>query len=164
MMDVRAAVNAGVAAGILSTLAQIALWSMLSNAFPAILFRDARLAAAIVMGTAVLPPLTGFDGSVMLAATLVHFSLSIFYALILAWLISRLATPLSAIVGAVFGLVLYPVNMYGFTVFFPWFEAARDWITAASHVVFGVVVALVYVALSQKDARARHAEGDRPKN
>jgi hypothetical protein len=163
-MDLRAAVNAGVAAGILSTLAQIALWSTLSNAFPAILFRDARLAAAIVMGAAVLPPRTGFDWSVMLAATLVHFALSIFYALILAWLISRLATPLSAIVGAVFGLMLYAVNMYGFTIFFPWFEATRDWVTAASHVVFGVVVALVYVTQSRKHARARRAGGDRPKN
>ena len=47
MIDVRAAVYAGVAAGIVSTLAQIALWLIFSDAFPAILFRDARLTAAI---------------------------------------------------------------------------------------------------------------------
>jgi hypothetical protein len=160
MIDVRAAVSAGIAAGILSTLAQIALWLIFYDAFPAILFRDAHLAAAIVMGRGVLSPLENFDWRVMLAATLVHFTLSIFYSLILSSLISRHASLLSAIAGAAFGLILYSVNMYGFTVVFPWFEAARDWITLASHVVFGVVVALVYKVLSKRrGGRAHHADG-----
>ncbi len=159
MIDVRAAVYAGVAAGIVSTLAQIALWLIFSDAFPAILFRDARLTAAIVMGRGVLPPPASFDWRVMLAATLVHFALSMLYGLILSWLMSRLATPLSTIVGAAFGLILYAANMYGFTVVFPWFEAARDWITLASHLVFGVVAALVYRALSRRRGVHAHDAG-----
>ena len=159
MIDVRAAVSAGIAAGILSTLAQIALWLIFSDAFPAILFRDARLTAAIVMGRGVLAPPTTFDLRVMLVATLVHFALSMLYGLILSWLMSRLATPLSTIVGAAFGLILYAANMYGFTVVFPWFEAARDWITLASHLVFGVVAALVYRALSRRRGVHAHDVG-----
>ena len=157
MIDVRAAVFAGFAAGILSTLAQIALWLIFSDAFPAILFRDARLTAAIVMGRGVLPPPASFDWRVMLVAMLVHCALSILYSLILSWLISRHATLLSAITGAAFGLILYAANMYGFTVVFPWFEAARDWITLASHVVFGVVAALAYKALSRRQGIHAHA-------
>ena len=159
-MDIRAAVLAGVAAGVFATIVQIALWSVFSDAFPAILFRDARLAAAIVMGRGVLPPPASFDWQILLVATLVHFALSISYGLILSGLISRLATPLSAIVGAAFGLMLYAVNMYGFTVLFPWFEAARDWITATSHVAFGATAAVVYKVLSQRQsAHTRRAGG-----
>jgi hypothetical protein len=41
----------------------------------------------------------------------------------------------------VFGLLLYGVNMYGFTAAFAWFEACRDWITLAAHLVFGIMLA-----------------------
>lgn len=76
------------------------------------------------------------------------------YGLILSALISPLDTQRPVAVGAAFGLVLYGVNMYGFTIVFPWFEAARDWITAAAHVVFGMTAAGVYQRLTTaKQAR-----------
>jgi hypothetical protein len=140
----RSAVLAGIAAGVVATLIQIVLWWAASEPLPAMLFRDARLAAAIVIGRQVLPPPATFDWSIMLVATLVHFALSIAYGLTLSVIISRLSTSLSFLVGATFGLFLYAINMYGFTFVFPWFAAARDWITAATHVVFGVVAAVVY--------------------
>jgi hypothetical protein len=52
----RAAIYSGVAAGFVATLAQFALWSVFTDALPAILYRDARFTAAIVMGRGVLPP------------------------------------------------------------------------------------------------------------
>jgi len=84
----------------------------------------------------------------MLVATLVHFALSVAYGLILSRLIARLRTPSSLLVGAVFGVCLYVVNMHGFTIFFPWFDAARDWITVVAHVIFGATAAAAYKALS----------------
>lgn len=149
-IDVGAAVSAGIAAGILATAVQIILWSIFTDALPAILFRDARFAAAIVMGRDVLPPPASFDGRMMLIATLVHFALAIAYGLILARLIAGLRTPSSLLAGAAFGLVLYAVNMYGFTAVFPWFASSRDWITATTHVAFGAVVAAVYRVLSRR--------------
>ena len=151
------ALYAGVAAGILATVVQIALWSIFADALPTILFRDARFTAAIVMGRAVLPPPASFDWPVMLVATLVHFALSIAYGFILARLTSRLGHPLSLLAGAVFGLLLYAINMYGFTTVFPWFEATRDWITVAAHLVFGIAAAGVYKMLSQR--QYVHADG-----
>jgi hypothetical protein len=142
----RSAALAGIAAGVIATVAQIALWMVWSEPLPAMLFRDARLAAAIVMGREALPPPATFDWSIMMVATLVHFSLSIAYGLALSVIISRLSTSLSLLAGAAFGLFLYAINMYGFTLAFPWFATARDWITAATHVVFGVVAAVVYKA------------------
>jgi hypothetical protein len=145
----RAAVFAGVAAGILATLVQIALWAAFTDALPAALFRDARFAAAIVTGPAVLPPPATFDARVILAATLVHFTLSIVYGLALSALIAGLSLPAALFAGTAFGLSLYAVNMYAFTAVFPWFAEDRDWITATAHAAFGVSAAGVYKALAR---------------
>jgi hypothetical protein len=150
----RRAALAGIAAGVIATVAQIAMWVVWSQPLPAILFRDARLTAAIVMGREVLSPAATFDGSIMLVATLIHFALSIAYGLTLSVCISRLSRPLSLLAGAAFGLFLYAINMYGFAFLFPWFAAARDWITAATHVVFGVVVVALYKAWPMRTARS----------
>lgn len=138
---------AGIAAGVVSTVAQVALWLVFTDAFPEILFRDARLAAAIVLGRDVLPPPASFDMVVMLVSTVVHFALSIAYGLVLAAGLGALGFGAAALAGAAFGIALFVVNMYGFTNVFPWFAAARDPITVAAHVVFGVTAAVVYRAL-----------------
>lgn len=142
--DWRAGAGAGIVAGIVSTVVQLLLWLAFTDALPQILFRDARLAAAIIMGPGVLPPPAGFDAGVMLAATLVHFALSIGYGLLLAALIAPLDWYRSALVGNAFGLAIYVINMYGFTAVFPWFAVARDWITLAAHLAFGVSAAAAY--------------------
>jgi hypothetical protein len=140
----RSAVLAGIIAGVVASVAQVALWWASSEPQAAMLFRDARLTAAIVMGREVLPPPATFDGSVMLVAALVHFALSIAYGLTLSVFVARLSTPLSLLAGGAFGLFLYAINMYGFTFLFPSFVVTRGWITAAAHVVFGTVAAMVY--------------------
>ena len=152
-------VCAGVIAGIVATGVQIALWSVFTDAFPAILFRDARFAAAIVMGRGVLPPTATITWPVMLVATAVHFALSIAYGLTLSPLISRLRMLPSLLAGVAFGLLLYGVNMYGFTTVFPWFEATRDWITLATHMSFGAATAGSYEIL-RCHAGVRHETGN----
>lgn len=143
-----AAAYAGIAAGIAATIVEVVLWLAFTDAFPEIFFRDARFAAAIVMGRGVLPPAAGFDWRVLLAATLVHFALSVAYGLILSRLIWRLGMSASLLAGTAFGLFVFALNMYGFTTVFPWFEATRDLITVAAHLAFGIVAAAVYRALS----------------
>ena len=152
-MNARAALCAGLAAGVVSTLAQLVLWWTLTHALPAILVRDARLAAAIVLGPAVLAPGHDPGAQVWIVATLVHFALSLAYGAVLAALIHRLAFGLSLVGGGVFGLALYALNMHGFTRIYPWFEAARDPITIATHVVFGVSAATVYRVVAARRAR-----------
>lgn len=143
-----AAVWAGIVAGIVATGAQMVLWWVFTDDLPEILYRDARLTAAMLMGPEVLPPPPAFDWKVMAVATLIHFAISIAYGLLLACLIFRLGLVLALLVGAVYGLALYAINMYGMTVLFPWFSVARDWITIVAHVVFGVSLASTYKALS----------------
>ena len=145
-----AALYAGIAAGIMATMAQIILWWIFSGSLPGIMFRDARLAAAIVLGKEILPMQVAFDWPAMIVATLIHFSLSVIYSMILAAFIVRRSLGVSVFVGLEFGFILFGVNMYGFTLIFPWFEEARDWVTLAAHVVFGIVAASTYRVLSMR--------------
>ena len=132
---------AGLAAGAIATVAQMAVWRLAAWPLREMLLRDTRLAAAIVMGRGVLPPPATFDWTVLCAASAVHIALSIIYGLVLAPLAVRLNLRPALAAGALFGLLLYGVNMYGFTAVFPWFEASRDWITVTAHLVFGVTLA-----------------------
>lgn len=147
-IDWPAAAGAGVAAGVVATAVQIFLWWSASYPVLDTLLRDSRLAAAIVLGNAVLPVNAAFNWTIMLTATVIHFALSAIYGLLGAPLFARLPRFAGALVGAILGLALYGINMYGFTALFPWFEASRDWITATAHVVFGLTAALGYQALA----------------
>ncbi len=135
------AATAGLAAGAVATVAQMALWRLASLPLREMLLRDTRLAAAILMGRRVLSAPETFDWIVLCAASVVHIALSIIYGLVLAPLAVRLNLRPALAAGALFGLLLYGVNMYGFTAVFPWFEASRDWITVTAHLVFGVTLA-----------------------
>ena len=148
--DGRAAIWAGVAAGVSSALAQVLLWLAFTDTFPRALFRDARLTAAILLGQGVLPPPATFDAVIMLISALIHFALSIVYGLALAWVLARTAAGASLLIGALFGLALYAVNLYGFTTLFPWFAQVRDWITITAHLVFGITAAGVYRWLERR--------------
>ena len=153
-----AVIWAGVAAGTVSTLAQVLLWLLFTDEFPAVLFRDARLTAALVMGSRVLPPPATFDTGVWFVAALVHFALSIFYAALLAPFAARLGNILLLAAGATFGIVLYAVNLYGFTGLFPWFAQARGWNAAVAHAVFGMTSVYAYRYLHLRNARSQPGE------
>jgi hypothetical protein len=137
-----AAIFAGLVAGTVATVVEIVLWQLFTGRLSEVLVRDANLAAAIVLGPGSLSSLESIDRSSLAVATLVHFALSIAYALVLSWFVSRTRLA-AAVVGTAFGLGLFALNLYGFARLFPWFVVARDPITLAAHIVFGVAAALV---------------------
>ncbi|MDE2260432.1 MAG: sodium:proline symporter, partial [Betaproteobacteria bacterium] len=127
----------------LVVLMQTLLWLIFTDDFPAILFRDTRLTAALVLGSSVLSPSATFVPSIMLTATLIHFAISIVYTAFVAALTARLDATRALLAGLGFGIVLYLLNLYGFTAIFPWFVQARGWITLITHGLFGVTAVLV---------------------
>lgn len=149
-LDMKAAMLAGVVAAVVATLLQLLLWWIYALPLPETLFRDARLAAAIVLGPDVLSPPSSFDWRIMAVATGVHFALSMVYAFVLAAAVTRLPLRAAIAVGAVFGLGVYALNLYGFTWLFPWFAITRDGITIISHVVFGVTASATYIATRRR--------------
>jgi len=132
---------AGLGAGVLATVAQLVLWWLTETPPIETLLRDARLTAALVMGPGVLPPPNEASWDILLAATVIHFGLSIAYALLPASLPGCWRTVPALFAGALYGLLIYGVNLYGFTLLFPWFELARGWVTLVAHLVFGIALA-----------------------
>ncbi len=141
----RAAIWAGVIAGAVFMVLEMIMVPVFLGGSP---WAPPRMIAAIVMGQGVLPPPATFDLGILMMAMVVHFALSIIYAIVLAWMIYRLAVGPALVVGAVFGLLLYLVNFYGFTAVFPWFAQARNWVSIFAHIVFGLAAAWSYKALA----------------
>lgn len=134
------ALLAGLAAGLFAGVAQLCLWWLNEMPLPETLFRNARLTAALVMGPGVLPPPSTAQGDILLVATLLQLAMSVAYALIPAHLASRLRTGPALLAGALYGLTIYVINLYGLTLLFPWFAAARDWTTLVAHLAFGAAL------------------------
>jgi hypothetical protein len=55
----------------------------------------------------------------------------------------------AALVGALFGVLLYVINFYGMSQVFSWFDQMRGPVAFTEHVVFGVVAALAYRQLER---------------
>ena len=129
---------ASLVAATFSTAAQVVLWILFTDDWPLLLFRDARLAAAIVMGPAVLPPPASFDLAVMAVASLVHVALSLVYTALLVPFVERSAGPGALITGVAFGLALCRRQRVRLGGVFPWIAQSRDWIAAIAHIAFGL--------------------------
>lgn len=141
-LDWKAAILAGIVAGSVFLMLEMIMVPLFMGQSP---WGPPRMMAAIVLGEGVLPPPATFAPGIVLVAMLLHFVLSIVYALIFAAVIHRLGLASALALGACGGLVLYLVNFYGFTALFPWFAMARNWISIFAHIVFGLAVAAVYV-------------------
>lgn len=145
----------GVFAGSVATLAQLLLWWLAAVPLPEVLYRDTRLTAAILLPASLLAPESLFQAPsalALLTATFIHFSLSFIYSATFLYLSKRFEAvarrPLMA--GLAFGLLLYGVNMYGFTLLMPWFSLVRDGITIAAHAVFGLCLGLAVRANTRR--------------
>lgn len=137
-IDLAMVLVAGLSAGVLATLAQLVLWWLADVPLIETLLRDARLTAALLMGQGVLPPPTTGRWDILLVASFIHFALSLTYALLPAALSGRWRVGPTLGFGAFYGLLIYGVNLYGLTWFFPWFAVSRDWVTLVAHLVFGI--------------------------
>ncbi|MFZ2269245.1 MAG: SRPBCC family protein [Azonexus sp.] len=140
---------AGMAAGTLATAAQLLYWWMSQVPLAETLFRDARLTAALLMGPAVLPPPATAQWDILLVATLLHFLLSIAYALPPARLFETWRGWRLFAGGCLYGLALYVINLYGFVLLFPWFAVARDGASLFAHIAFGLTLAGCYRLFSR---------------
>lgn len=138
----RAAVG-GVIAGIVFVMMEMILVTFALDGSP---WGPPRMMAAIIMGTEVLPPPATFDMGLVMAGMVLHLVLSAVYGIIVAILIRNASMGMAMGIGAIFGLALYFINFYGFTMIFEWFANARNWVTLLSHIVFGIVAAWYYRA------------------
>lgn len=149
-----AALYAGLGAGAITIVAEIVLWWAFTDALPGILYRDAHMAAALLVGGEALAMPDAFDWRVIVVAMAMHFALSVFYAWVLSWLIPNRMVWATLLVGGAFGLALFVVNLFALTEYFPWFVVARDWITAFAHLVLGASMAVLLNLQRAPDSRS----------
>ncbi len=151
-LDSKAAIWAGVISGAVFMMVEML---MVQFVLGQSMWGPPRMIAAIAMGDGVLPPPATFDVTILMVAMVVHFVLSIAFALILAPFIHRMGFGAALGVGALYGLALYLINFYGFTVIFPWFAMARNWVSIFAHIVFGFVAAWAYARLRTPSVSTR---------
>lgn len=155
-MDWKAGILAGIIAGAVFLLLEMIMVPLFLG-MP--VWAPVRMIAAIVLGPGVLPPPATFDAGIGLTAMIVHFLLSIIFALILAAIIRRLPTGTAVLTGLIFGLALYLINFHVLTAAFPWFADARNWVSIFAHLVFGGVAAWIYKGLQR--SRVQRGIGER---
>lgn len=150
LVDWSSAIWAGTLAGAVFLLSNLFLTPVVigGNAWMVV-----RLFASILLGESILAPPATFDAGALAAALLVHFTLSILFACLVAFCLHRGGIVVGTLGGAIFGLALYGINFYTLTLpgLYPWFFAMRSWAFVLTHVVFGALVGLIYEALEVEE-------------
>ena len=143
LVDWSAALWAGFFAGLLFLGINVLLTWLVMGAHPWLFM---EYVASLVLGSEVLALPPTFSGLELACSLGVHFTLSMLYAMLIAYVIHRGGMVTGIIGGAVLGLFFFLINMYAFTVFFEWFFLMKHWVFLVSHLVFGAVAGGVYEA------------------
>lgn len=149
LIDWRAAIWASVIAGLVFAVLEVVMVALFQGKSP---WAPLHMISAIALGPGAMASPDTFDLGVIATAVVVHMSLAIVYGVILAYLVMRMDVGLAVAVGGLYGLALYFINFYGFTVWFPWFADARDWISIFTHIVQGGLVAYLYKLFGRSGA------------
>lgn len=145
-MDWKAAILAGLVAGIVFLIGLLIVFTAVNEGSPWSLF---RLTAAIILGPDILPapdtPDT-FSLAAVVVGLAVHLALSIAYAILLAFIIHRWGIVVGIVGGALFGVGLYVVHYFTFIRLFDWgwFYSFNTWHYVVAHALFGAVAGGVY--------------------
>lgn len=143
--DWRAAVWAGVIAGVVFMMAEMLLVMLFMGQSP---WGPPRMIAAMLLGKDVLPPPASFDMGIMMTAMMIHVPLSIVYGLLTGWIVHRLGSTSVLLIGGVLGLAIYFINFYLVApAVFPWFTEAQNWISLVSHLIYGLVFGGTYAGM-----------------
>jgi len=149
MLDWKAAVSAGLVAGVVFVILEMLMVWLFAGKSP---WGPPRMIGAIVLGEDVLPAAgaAGFAFGTVGVAVILHLALSVVYGFVGGLAVHRMPTGPAVVVGGVLGLVLYLINFYGFTGVFPWFAEARNWITITTHIIFGLAAAWTYKSIQSR--------------
>jgi hypothetical protein len=132
---------AGLIAGALFITLEMALLELFGKGN---IWDPVRLSASIALGNRAVATSTPFTFDIFFVGIMIHFIMSILYAVILGMVIHKLKPPVATLVGAGFGLLIYLFHFYGLESFYPWVAGWRNWIVIVAHLVFGASAAWIY--------------------
>jgi hypothetical protein len=134
----RAIPFAGLAAGIAHLVTLLVLTPVMLDTQPVL---PLRYMGSLVLGQDVL---MDTNATTLIVGLVVHFILSIFFALIIAIVVHRWGLAVGIIGGALLGLCIYAINFYTMTYLFKWMFALHSTVSVIAHLVFGAVAGGVY--------------------
>jgi hypothetical protein len=141
----RAVGIAGLAGATVFLLATMLLTPLILKVEPALIL---RYMGALVLGTGVL---TEGSATTVLVGVIVHYILSMLFAVLIIIVLHRWGFIVGLIGGAILGAALYGINIYTLTTFFDWFFAINSGVLLWSHVLFGATVGAVYELFDHYD-------------
>lgn len=111
----------------------------------------------VVFGTVTLHALmpsahVGGGIRTMLVGAALLLALGALSGVILAYIVDRIGVAGAAIAGAIFGLAMYAVDLYGVARLLPALLDLRDWMSALAYVLQGALTAALYKVLARKEA------------
>jgi uncharacterized membrane protein YagU involved in acid resistance len=98
------------------------------------------------------------NSTTLIVGIIVHYVLSLLFALLIAIVIHRWGLWVGIIGGAIMGLAIYAIDFYTMTAFFPWFFAINNVILLVGHVVYGAVTGGIYETFDHYDLPLRNTE------
>ena len=145
------AILAGVVAMIVFAIVEIAFsWARRGGS---------PLAPLVVFGTATLNALMpsahpGGGVKTALAGVACLLALGAVSGIVLGYLVERVGMVGAALVGLVFGLAMYALDMYAIARVLPALAELRDWMSALAYAIQGVLAAALYKVMAREDASA----------
>ncbi len=157
LVDRRAAFYAGLIAGTLFLVLNLFFLPVAINGDTDLML---RYIASIILGKGALSPDRAIDGPIIIAALGIGYALSIFFTLIIAFVVHRGGVVAGAIGGLLLGIALYFINVYSLTLFFPWFFALQGGPFLVVHGIFGAAAGTMYELLERDEFEELQGEGD----
>lgn len=150
-VDWRSGIWAGLIAGLAFMMIEMGLVWLAQGESP---WGPPHMIAAMALGDDILPPpgtWAPFDLGVITTAMMIHMVLSGLLGMLGALLLRGAGMGKALLFGAMFGIPVYVLTFYIIApIAFPWFVTARNWVSAFSHIMFGVVFGIAYRALHQR--------------
>ena len=155
LVDWRAAIYAGLIAGTLFLVLNLFLLPVMIDGDTTLMI---RYIASIVLGKEALSPDHAVGGGMIAAALAIQYVLSILFTMIIAFVVHRGGVVAGAIGGVLLGSALYSINLYTFTLFFPWFFALEGGLFLIAHAIFGGVAGTMYELLEREELEVLQGE------
>lgn len=143
--SLKALLIAGLAAGTVMLLTNVILNPIVLDVNPGLTL---RYFAALLLGS---DSLTDDGSGNLVLGVVVHYALSLLFAIPITLLIHRYGLTVGIVGGAILGLALYSINIYTTTALFEWFFALKSSVLLISHVLFGAVAGGVYELFDRYD-------------
>lgn len=143
LVDWGAALWAGIIAGLIFLISNIIIFGL--NPWFIL-----RYLAYPILGEQVLPPTVWMPSSasadltVLAVGLTLHFTLSILFAMLIAFILHRWGLLIGVMGGALLGLALYCINFYTLTFFFPKFWELHGLNMMITHILFGALAGGIY--------------------